>query len=225
MGSLSTTSTDKDLIPSECTIEQIQDALRWAREGGSFDHIREDVPGPARPWVSERLMQVSKRFRTWSSAAKVWGRWDGETALSDLDPPLQNWLRERVMPVLARLESFYDQAKATGWEEDTRVVWPGSKYSKEECQAAYDFIVSGQMPERMCDLPKPLQRNLTGRLEVPTRHLEKEADAACSISAGTYAMSRTAKDVDAPCKDAVESGLPDLIAALENRLRELGRGR
>lgn len=129
------------------------------------------------------------------------------------------------MPVLARLESYYDQAKATGWEEDTHVGWRGNKYSKEECQAAYDFIVSGQMPERMCDLPKPLQRNLKGRLEVPTRLLGKEADAACSISAGTYAMSRTAKDVDAPCKDPVESRLPDLIAALENRLRELGRGR
>ena len=221
MGSLSTTSTDKDLIPSECTIEQIQDALRWAREGGSFDHIREDVPGPARPWVSERLMQVSKRFRTWSSAAKVWGRWDGETALSDLDPPLQDWLREHVMPVLGRLKGFYEGGRHAGAQRRMG----GRALSKEECQAAYDFIVSGQMPERMCELPKPLQGDLDRAMEIPTRHLEKEGDAANDIAAGMYAMSRTEKDVDAPCKDAVASGLPDFIAALENRLRELGRGR
>lgn len=38
-------------------------------------------------------------------------------------------------------------------------------------------------------------------------------------------MSRKANDVYAPCKEAVESGLPDLIAALENRLREVGQSR
>lgn len=41
---------------------------------------------PAQPWVRERLMQVSKRFRAWASDSKAWARLDGETALSDLEP-------------------------------------------------------------------------------------------------------------------------------------------
>ena len=44
------------------------------------------------------------------------------------------------------------------------------------------------------------------------------------IAAGFSTMSQTAKDVDAPCKEAVESGLPELISALESRLRELRQG-
>lgn len=219
MSSLSTTSKDKDLIPSECTIDQIREALRWAREGGCFDHIREDVPEPAQRWVRDRIMQVAQRFDAWSRAAKVWTRLDGRTALSDLDPPLQDWLRERVMPVLGRLKTSYEGAKKTG----RKTGW--GEFSKAECQAAYDFIVSGRMPARMCELPTPLQWDLDGALGGPTRHLEKEADAAAQIALGMYAMSRTAKDVDAPCKEAVESRLPDLISALENRLRERGRSR
>jgi len=55
---LSTAYKDEDLIPSECTIEQIKDALRWAKERGSFDHVHGDVPEPAQQWDRERLVQV-----------------------------------------------------------------------------------------------------------------------------------------------------------------------
>ena len=36
-------------------------------------------------------------------------------------------------------------------------------------------------------------------------------------------MSRMEKDVDAPCKEAVGAGLPELVSALESRPRELGQ--
>lgn len=210
------------MIPSECTIKQIKDALRWAKKGGSFDHIRRDVPEPAQRWVRERLVQVQKRFLAWASAVKGWTRAKGEIALSDLEPPLQGWLRERVMPVLTRLKSFYEDAKETGREKGWGL---GMQFSGDECQEAYDFIVNGRMPERMSELPIPLQWDLWNALEVPARHLEKEADAARDIAMGIWPMSRTAKDVDVPCKEAVESGLPDLISALKNRLCELRRSR
>lgn len=213
--------TPSALIPPKSTIEEIQAALRWAQDGGEFDHIRKDVPKAAQPWVRDRLMQVSQRFRVWARESKIWLRMDGRGGLSDLDPPLQDWIREHVMPVLGQLKGFYEG----GLDAGTQRRMSGRALSKEECQSAYDFIVSGQMPERMCDMPKELQWDLDCALEVPTRHLEKEADAASHIAAGMYAMGRTQKNVDAPCKEAVAEGLADLIAALETRLRELGRGR
>ena len=124
------------------------------------------------------------------------------------------------MPTLARLKSFYEEANEKGWKDR---LWESMEFSKNECQEAYDFIVSGRMPDRMSELPNPLQWNLWNSLKVPGRHLEKEADAARDIASGIWPMSRTAKDVDAPCKEAVETGLPDLIAALKIRLRELRR--
>ncbi|MXW82216.1 MAG: hypothetical protein F4246_07350 [Rhodothermaceae bacterium] len=221
MSPFSTAAKDNDLIPSECTVDQIKDALRWAKKGGSFDHIREDVPDAARPWVKARLVQVEKRFDDWSSASKVWMRRRECLPLGALHPALQEWLRERVMPLLARSKSFYKRAKDTGWKDRYSKV----EYSKEQCQEAYDFIVSGQMPDYMSVLPYPLQRDVSNGLEVPSRHLEKEAFAVRMIAGGFFPMSRTEKDVDAPCKEAVEAGLPDLIAALKIRLHELQRER
>ena len=222
MDPFSTAANDNDLIPSGCSIEQIKEALRWAKKGGSFDHLHEDVPEAARPWVRARLEQVEKRFMAWATASKIWRRQDENLPLGALDPSLQEWLRERVIPTLARLESFYEEAKETGRKGRG---WPSRGFTKEDCQAAYDFIVSGRMPECMSELPDPLQWDLWASLEVPSRHLEKEADATRWIAWGISAMSRTEKDVDAPCKEAVEAGLPELIAALKIRLHELQRER
>ena len=207
------------MIPPECTIKEIEDALRWARKGGTFDHLREDVPKAAQPWVKARLMLVKKRFDDWAFAVGIWGRMQESLPLGVLDPALQDWLREHVMPVLARLESVYEYKIETGVGEDHR-----SERYKEECQATYDFIVSRQMPDYMSALPYPLQRNINDALEVPGRHLEKEAFSVEMIADGFLPMSRTAKDVDAPCKEAVESGVPELISALKTKLRELRQG-
>lgn len=73
------------MIPSECTIKEIKEALRWARKGGSFDHLREDVPKAAQPWVKARLMPVKKRFDDWACVSKIWGR----LPLGALHPALQ----------------------------------------------------------------------------------------------------------------------------------------
>ena len=99
--------------------------------------------------------------------------------------------------------------------------WDSIEFSKDECQEAYDFIVSWRMPEQFRELPEPLQWFLWRELGIPTRHLEREADATLEIALGVSLISCTAKDVDAPCKEAGESRLPDLIYALKNRLREL----
>lgn len=217
MTPLDSASQDKELLPSDCTIDQIRDALRWAEDGGAFDHIYEDVPKAAQRWVRAQLDPVEKRFRSWAMAVGMWSRRSGELALDDLEPPLQDWLKKRVMSVLARLESVYEEAKETGRK---RSWGSGYEWSKEECQAGYDFIVRGRMPERMSDLPDPLQWDIVFCLEVPGRHLGKEADAVGFIASGMYRMSRTAKDVDAPCMEAVEAGLPDFIQTLKNRLQE-----
>ena len=136
--------------------------------------------------------------------------------LGALHPALQEWLRERVMPMLAGYKSFYERTKETGWEDEY-----GEKYSKEECQKAYDFIVSGQIPDRMSELPEPLQPDVWFGLEVPSRYQEKEAFSVGMIAEGFFPMSRTEKDVAAPCKEAVEAVLPELISALDSILREL----
>ena len=88
MNPLSTAAKDYDLIPFECTVDQIKDALRWAKKGGGFDHIREDVPEAAQRWVKARLVQVEKRFLAWSTAVKMWSRQDGELPVSVLEPAL-----------------------------------------------------------------------------------------------------------------------------------------
>lgn len=59
MSPLSTASKDEDQTPSECTIEQITDALRWAKKQGSLDHIRGDGPEPAQRWIRERSCRFS----------------------------------------------------------------------------------------------------------------------------------------------------------------------
>ena len=43
------------------------------------------------------------------------------------------------MPTLARLKSFYEEANETGWKDR---LWESMEFSKNECQEAYDFIVS-----------------------------------------------------------------------------------
>lgn len=217
MSILSTTSKGKDLIPPECTVRQIKDALRWAEKGGSFDHIREDVPKAAQRWVRNRLNPVEKRFWDWARASKVWSRPESDLALSELDSDLQGWLRERVMSALAGMEYRYESTRETGY---TRGISADIEVPKEECQEAYTFIRSKSMPERMSDMPHTLQLDIDDHLEVPCRHLEKEAMSVRFIARGMYPMSRTEKDVDADCLEAVESGLPDFISALKNRLRE-----
>ena len=120
------------MIPSECTIKEIKEALRWARQGGSFDHLREHVPKAAQPWVRARLMPVKKRFDDWAYASKIWMRRRESLPLGVLEPALQEWLRERVMPILEGHKSFYERSKETGWKDRYSLV----KHSEEECQAA-----------------------------------------------------------------------------------------
>ena len=124
------------------------------------------------------------------------------------------------MPELTRLKGLYEDAKKTG----CRTPWGlGQEYAREQCQETYDFIMSGRMPERMIELPEPLQWDLWDSLEVLGRHPETATDAAPKISRGISPMNRTAKDVDAACKDAAESGQPDPISALKNKLLKLRR--
>ncbi len=151
---------------------------------------------------------------------KISGQWlRGEIGLSDIEQPFREiftgWIQETLRP----LKNYYERHKDTG---GAHYFWKDIKYSKEECQEAFEFLASGKAVDHIKDLPSALRTDvyLCPGLEIHTRHLEKKQRDARWIAMGVDHMSRTEKNIDAECIESVQAGLDDFILSLKERLEE-----
>ncbi len=135
---------------TDFSVEDLEQALQWAKDGAKFDNARDDVPEAAQAWVRGRIELVRDMFEAQHKATGQWLR--EEIGLSDIEQPFREtftgWIQEAIHP---RME-YYKRHKDTGIAH-----WRSRKRSKEECQEAFEFLASGKPVNRLKDLPSALR--------------------------------------------------------------------